>query len=62
MPLPFFFVQKNKMALRAAPKSALRYNRTAHASRTTDLAKKGFYLFKHYVFSISYTNLLPPCS
>jgi hypothetical protein len=49
MPLPFFFVQKNKMTLRAAPKSALRYNRTAHASRTTDLAKKSLYLLKHSV-------------
>jgi hypothetical protein len=62
MPLPFFFVQKNKMTLRAAPNSALLYNRTAHASRTTDLAKKGFDLLKHYVSSIFYTNLLLPCS
>jgi hypothetical protein len=49
MPLPFFFVQKNKMTLRTTPKSALLYNGMAHASRTTDLAKKGFYLLKHSV-------------
>jgi hypothetical protein len=60
--LPLFFVQENKMALRAAPKSALFYNSTAHASRTTGLAKESFYLLKHYVSSIVYTNLLPPCS
>jgi hypothetical protein len=60
--LPFFFVYKNKMALRAAPKSALFYNSTAQASRTTGLAKESFYLLKHYVFSIVYTNLLLSCS
>jgi len=58
MLLPFFFVQENKMTLRAAPKSALFYNSTAHASRTTGLAKESFYLLKHFVSSIVYTNLL----
>jgi hypothetical protein len=63
MLLPFFFVQENKMALRAAPKSALFYNSTAHASRTTGLAKECSYAFKHSVApSIFYTNLLLRCS
>jgi len=59
---PLFFGYKNKMALRAAPKSALFYNSTAHASRTTGLAKESFYLLKHFVFPIVYTNLLLRCS
>jgi hypothetical protein len=62
MLFPFFFGYKNKMALRAAPKSALFYDSTAQASRTTGLAKESFYLLKHFVSSIVYTNLLPPCS
>jgi hypothetical protein len=56
------FSDKNKMALRATPKSALFYNSTAHASRTTGLAKESFYLLKHSVSSIVYTNLLLACS
>jgi hypothetical protein len=52
------FGYKNKMAFGAAPKSALFYNSTAHASRTTGLAKESFYPLKHSVSSIVYTNLL----